>query len=169
MPPFPRGTHWRGFGLSVVARCCCGLLQSLPCFSNALLFAAFVSSSGLLGRSPDPRRCQSPLHPASVSPNRGISAARMLRVATSVQGKKAQEPLCLRLTSPGIPCWSLKRWEDFSVEEEGRKEEGRMESGVRSQTCYSGDVQLLGQVGADARERTFLVWQELAWMMGLTR
>lgn len=111
---------------------CC--IASL-CFFQCAPICSICLIIWTLGQSPDPRRCQSSLHPASISLNRGISAARMLRVAASAQGKKAQEPLCLRLISPGIPCWSLKGWEDFRVEEEGRQEEGRSQvSGARPAT-----------------------------------
>lgn len=103
MLPFLPGTNWQGFGLLDVNQCCYDCFIASLCFSNALLFTAFVPSSGLLGQSPDTRRCQLSLHPASISLNWGISAARMLRMAASSQGKKVQEPLCLRLASPGTP------------------------------------------------------------------
>lgn len=133
--PFLPGTHWQGFGLLDVTQCCYGLFHSLPVFFQCAPICNICLIIWTIGAEPDPRRCQSSLHPASISLNWGISAARMLRMAASGQGKKAQESLCPRLASPGIPYWSPKGWKDFRVEEEeGRKEKGRTQSGVRSQT-----------------------------------
>lgn len=103
MLPFLPGTKWQSFGLLDVNQCCYGRFHSFPVFFQCAPICSICLIIWTIGAEPRSKKVPVVTPPCQHFPELGISAARMLRMAASGQGKKAQEPLCLRLASPGTP------------------------------------------------------------------
>lgn len=96
------------------------------CFFNVLLFSGFVSSSGLLGQSPDLGRCQPSLHPASISLNwghqlPGCSGAPRRQPQTRGRKPKSSPP---EAGIPEMPYWSCRDERILGRRKGERRKEG---------------------------------------------
>lgn len=145
-------------------QCCCGPFHSLPGFFQCAPICSICLIIWTIGAEPRSRRVPTITPPCQHFPEFGdISCqdAQELRGGSFRPGKGSPRA---PLPQAGISWDALLSPTDERVlgRRKGRKGKGRTKSGIRSQTCFSRNEQLLGQVGVDKKGRISLLWQESA-------